>query len=243
MTIYEHKFLIGLRDVDSNNKLCDKSLLKFMEEVAGMHSDSVGYGASDRTKTNIAWILLNWKVKIFKRPICGTTITAKTWSRYSNKFYSYRDFEVYEDNNELIAIATSKWLIMNLEKNCIAKITNDIVEKYDPCPKYVFDEEFDEKLSEPKTHESEFDYTILRRDIDINNHVHNLYYLDFAYEALPEDLYLNTSFNDIEIMYKKEVKLGEQIRCLYTMQNDIHIITIKSNDLSTVHAIIKLYNK
>ena len=32
------------------------------------------------------------------------------------------------------------------------------------------------------------DYTVLRRDIDINNHMHNLNYLDMAYDILPEDI-------------------------------------------------------
>ena len=35
------------------------------------------------------------------------------------------------------------------------------------------------------------DYYIQRRDIDINEHMHNLNYLDMAYEILPEDIYKN----------------------------------------------------
>ena len=37
--------------------------------------------------------------------------------------------------------------------------------------------------------------------------MHNLYYLDLAYEALPEDIYNNKRpFNNVKIVYKKEIK-------------------------------------
>ena len=34
-------------------------------------------------------------------------------------------------------------------------------------------------------------YNIQRRDIDINQHMHNLSYLDMAYEILPDNIYNN----------------------------------------------------
>lgn len=70
--------------------------------------------------------------------------------------------------------------------------------------------------------------------------MHNLYYLDLAYEALPYDVYKNYSFDNIEIMYKKEVKLDETIKCLYSFNGKEHIVTVKNLDCSTLHAIVKL---
>ena len=73
------------------------------------------------------------------------------------------------------------------------------------------------------------------------NHVHNIYYLDFAYEALPEKIYRNDECNNIEIMYKKQIKLGDRIICKYCKEENSHIISIKSEDDKILHAIIKLY--
>ena len=73
-------------------------------------------------------------------------------------------------------------------------------------------------------------YTTQRRDIDVNKHMHNLNYLDLANEALPEEVYSNNNFNDIRISYKKEIKLGETVKCKYTFENDKHIVTVKSED-------------
>lgn len=84
-------------------------------------------------------------------------------------------------------------------------------------------------------------YKILRSDIDMNKHVHNLYYLDFAYETLPEDIYKSGELNNMEIMYKKQIKLGDNVICLYTKEDEKNIVTIKSEDDSILHTVIYLY--
>lgn len=72
--------------------------------------------------------------------------------------------------------------------------------------------------------------------------MHNLNHLKLAYEALPEDIYQNSIFNNLEIMYKKEIKLDETVNCHYYFENDTHYITIKSEDDSIIHAVIALSN-
>ena len=43
------------------------------------------------------------------------------------------------------------------------------------------------------------------------------------------------------IMYKKQIKLNNEIKCLYTKEQEQSIVTIKSADNKLLHAIIKLY--
>ena len=49
------------------------------------------------------------------------------------------------------------------------------------------------------------------------------------------------SYNNIEIIYKTQIKLGDKIVCLYTKEENKHIVTIKSEDEKTLHAIVELY--
>ena len=70
--------------------------------------------------------------------------------------------------------------------------------------------------------------------------MHNLCYLDLAYEALPKEIYENSSFNDVEIMYKSGAFLGDNLKCFYSQVGNEHFVTIKSNDEKTFHAIIKM---
>ncbi len=82
-----------------------------------------------------------------------------------------------------------------------------------------------------------YEYITTRRDIDTNHHVNNVIYLDFAYNALPKEISIN--FDKLEIYYKKQIKIGETIHCLYKQEGNSHIIAIKSQDEKTLHAILK----
>ena len=70
--------------------------------------------------------------------------------------------------------------------------------------------------------------------------MHNLNYLELANEALPEDIYKLVEFNNVRITYKKEIKLGETVKCKYGYEDNKHIIIIKSEDDKTLHAMIEL---
>lgn len=239
MAIIEHDFNTSIRDINKNTELTNKALFAFFEDIGGYHSDLVGFGLKDIEKTRISWVLLHWKLKVLKRIKYGDNIHIKTWSSGVVRSSCFRDFEVYNKNNELCAIATSKWTVINLDKGLI-RLTDDIIDKYNSEEHFVFDSFKFDKLKEPTNSTLTFEYTVQRRDIDINNHMHNLYYLDLAYEALPKDIYENTSFDNVEIMYKSGAYLGDNLKCFYSQVDSEHFVTIKNNDETTLHAIIKM---
>ena len=238
--IVEKNFFIGLRDVDKNKNLKSTSLLSFLEDLGGIHSSLIGYGLNNIEKTKKTWLLLSWKVKILKKPKYADTITVKTWSSGIKKFYAYRDFEVCNEKGEILCIATSKWIFMDITKGKIIKISDEIAKSYKEENKRVFNENECFEIEEPNNYILCKEYNINRNMIDFNYHVHNIYYLDLALEALPEEKYLNLDLNNFNIIYKREIKLNDKIKMYYSENEFSYIITIKSEDNKTLHAIIEL---
>lgn len=238
--IYEENFKIGLKDVWKGNKVSNRAILEYLENIAAYHSDSVGYGINTSEKTSVSWILLDWKLEVIKRPEYGQTLKIHTWSRKIIKYYAYRDFEIYDNQNNLCAVATSKWLLINNKTGKIEKVEEEMANKYESeTEKKVFEDEL-EKLTLPQNYENSIIYETKRKDIDIIGHMHNLYYLDLAYEAMPENVYEKRPFDKIRIMYKKEIKLGEIVKCKYSFENNKHKVAIVSEDEKILHAIIEL---
>ena len=66
--IYKEKFKIGLKDVWKGQEVSNIAILEYLEDIAAYHSDSVGYGINTTDETHLTWILLDWKVKVLKRP-------------------------------------------------------------------------------------------------------------------------------------------------------------------------------
>ena len=117
-----------------------------------------------------------------------------------------------------------------------------MAEKYQSeIDKMVFENEEITKMNIPENFENEIIYQVQRRDIDVIGHMHNLYYLDIAYEALPKDIYEERPFDNVRIMYKKETKLGEKVVGKYSNVEGKNVVVIQSEDGKVLHSIIELY--
>lgn len=243
MDIYSKDFTITLPDVGESASITNKGFLKIFQEIGAIHSSMFGLGLNDVKKTGLFWILLNWKLKVFSRPKWNETVNVSTWcSRYTN-LYFYRDFKVCDSFGNVITIATSKWILFDFNKNSVFKLTDDFFKNY--CKAIdinVFDAKMIERFKEPENNNFVTNYTVLKRDIDNNHHVNNLNYLDFAYEAIPSKALSGTEFNNVEIMYKHEAKLGDTLNLFYVKDENTNIITIKNNDNTKLHCIVKLFD-
>lgn len=238
--IFEHDYIVQIRDTSKKSEASNVALLGFLEDIAGAHSDKVGYGYYDIPKKHLTWLLLDWKLQVIKRPHYADKIHVKTWSRYIERCYAYRDFEIYDKDGKLLAIATSKWVLIDSLKGRVIKVEDEVANAYESeTEKSVFNLKTLDKIKEPETFESKFEYTVARRDIDLYNHMHNLYYLQIAYEALPEKVYESESLDNVRIHYKKETKLGDKLTCYYSFENGKHIVTMKVHDV--LHCIIELW--
>ena len=242
MAIFKESYKVSIENINKETLISNLGMLRILEDIACSHSDQNGFGINDISRTHLSWFLLAWKVKILKRCPYASTLTVHTWASNSNKFQTYRDFEVYDENNELICRASSKWTLIDISKGNITRITDKIMTPYAPEPTHHTFENFEiDKLLEPTEFTSEYIYKTQRRDIDVNEHMHNLNYLSLAYEALPEEVYLSPECNNIEIMYKKGIKFGDTVKCLYSFMDNSHFVTMKSEDDKTLYAIVKLY--
>ena len=239
---FETEYTVGVRDIGKNNEMTNLAILSFLEENASTHSSTVGFGVNDIEIKKKVWFLMDWKVKVLQRPKYGDKLLFKTWARPIDEhvFYTYRDFEIFL-GEKLVAIASTKWVLFNLENNRIMKISDDILALYKPERESVFNEDEIPKIKEPEEKMYFFKYEVKRADIDVNKHMHNLNYLSLAYEALPEDIYGKDELNNVRIMYKHQARIKDKIKCYYSNDGKKHIVSIKSDDDKVLHAVIELY--
>ncbi len=240
MNLFERKFHVEICDIDTRNALTNYGILRMMQEIAGAHSDSLGISINHMVEKPYNWLLLNWKLQVFSRPIWNSELTVKTWPSSADKLYSYRDFEIYTKNNELVAKATTKWVLINTNTLNIEKTSQEILDIYKPDNTCVFEEPI-QKLKEPEEYDFTKNYIITRNDLDINGHANNLSYLKMITNLMPDDDYNNIDFKNLEIMYKKECKLGDELACMFSKVDNAYTISIKSKDLSVLYCIIKIW--
>ena len=242
MNVFTYNTTSEYSDLNINGLLNNVGFLRIFQEVASLHSASIGYGPSDTKINNCAWIILSWKLKVFLRPEWNKKLKIETYANVDHDMFSYRDFKMYDESNNLIAIASSKWVIVDYLTKHIKKIPKEVCNEFNSTIEPVFGTKINLKLKEPDNIENTLNYKVLRRDLDTNYHVNNLNYLRFAEEALPKEVYMDSNFNNIEIMYKQETKLGDLLTFNYAFVNNLtHTVCIKTDD--KLNAIIKMWKE
>ena len=236
--VVSKKFYIGYRDVDCNFKMKNSSILGLFQEIAGIHANKCGEGNKD---SNTAWVLTAYKVSIMKRPVYGETIDVITWGREIKGFTAVREFELRNETGELLVCAISNWAHIDIAERKLTKVTPELIEGYGLEPDHKnFEEMKIKKLEEPENYSNEREFYIDWNWLDVNMHMNNVHYVEIAEMMLPEEIKVKNDYSGIEIMYKKEIKYKEKIKCMYAETKDEYIVTIKNEDLSELHAIIKL---
>lgn len=229
---------VAYSDIGPDQRLSHKGLLRILQEAASIASDEVGYGLKDIPRNRVHWILTGWRLELSKRPYWRTDLKVETWPRTIDGFASDRSFLVFAEG-EQIARADSHWMLVSMDTGKPARVTD--------ATRAAYQSQLDDRElfgGTPIPHNGRtpagtpaaFETVVGRRDIDTNYHVNNLHYLDYAIEALPEEVYKSLPAT-VEIAFRRQILLGTPIRCLYTLAEDgKHQVEIQSEkDGKVIH--------
>lgn len=124
--IFEKTFTVEYNNSGLKEILTNKGFLFMFEQIANAHSAYTKFSFNDLIDKHLSWILLNWKLKVISRPIRNSKVTIKTWISYYNHIFTLREYAMYDDQNNLCAIAESKFCLIDLTKSKIARLPENL---------------------------------------------------------------------------------------------------------------------
>lgn len=241
---YFYETAAAYSDLGPDRRLSHKGLLRILQEAASVASDDVGFGLKDDNEVH--WILSSWRLRMKEHPAWRARLRVETWPRTMDGFLSDRDFLVWDGDRE-IARGTSRWVLVNMATGRITRINDAVRNAYgaqlDGLELFAGVQDVPGGGKTPEDAPAAFRTTVGRRDIDTNQHVNNLHYLDYALEALPEEVYRDLP-ETVDISFRKQILLGTSIQCLYTRTEDgKHQVEIRSESGGklTRHAFVWFY--
>lgn len=209
MPKYKKNFEIPFYDSDKNGNATPISILSYLGETSGAHTDKIGFGHQKISKLNYAWMINRWKVKIDKYPKVKDKITIETWTSGIDRFYATREFKIYDNEDNEIGRASTQWIFIDMIKKRPIRIPVEFKEIANPIDERLFDDYY--KFEKNYITTEDIDFHVRRADIDYNNHVNNARYLSWMIEAIPQYIYEDYILEEFEILYKKEAKYGHTI--------------------------------
>ena len=242
ISYFTYETIVTYPHVGPDGRLSHAGLLSVLQEAAALASHERGFSFKTIERTGVCWVLMGWKLEMTEHPEWNTPITVHTWPRSVDGFMSERDFEVFSDG-KVIARATSRWFLLSAATKRITRVTDAVRSAYDINERRLFDEDIPSNGTPDHCAKTMYTRIVSRLDIDTYNHVNNLRYLDFALEALPDELYAAPPAT-VEIVYRKQILPGTEIRCLYSVTEDgKHQIEVRSGEENNAihHAYIWFY--
>lgn len=211
---YIRNYFIHYYDMDNRKKLLITSLMKYFEDIAVLHSEDVGLGLDYYVKNDVAWMIYKYDITIKTYPDFKKSIRVMTEPINLARFYAYRLFEVTDiDTQEILATANSLWFFIDTKQRKPAKITSEISEGY----RIQLDSKRELSIEDPGTvseYSLQKEFLIRFGDIDTNNHVNNIKYVEWALEVVPYEIFHEFSLHRLKIIYKKEGNYGRKIQSI-----------------------------
>jgi len=187
-------------------------IVAYLQETSIRHTDSTPFPMQWYSDNGFCYLLTNWHIKINKYPKLGDKIKAFTWPVYFKGILCERYFEMQDENKNIISQANSKWVYMDLNKRRPRKPPAEHEIGYGGCYPTggTYDYDFVPDISEYiKINTGSFKTT--RRDIDANNHVNNIRYIEWATDNIPDEIFNLGSITEMKIAYKKECNKDQEL--------------------------------
>lgn len=225
---WQKKFQVHLYHIDSRKKLTLPSFCNFFQDIAAEHAEQLDFGFDALNKKGVFWVLSRLQTRIFQYPQWGDDILVRTWPRGIEGMFALRDYEVYSSSGEKLASATSAWLILDKERHRPQRISEKDVLRSFSKDRFALTP-LAEKIDFPEELMKSDSFKVRFSDIDLNQHVNNVKYMEWAVDSLPEEVLLNQNIDSFTVNFIGEAGLGNIISLWKTEANSEHHVSVRND--------------
>ncbi|UFH54133.1 acyl-[acyl-carrier-protein] thioesterase [Spirosoma sp. KNUC1025] len=200
-------------ECDALGRLSIPALMNFMQESANRNALDYGIGIADLERQGFGWMLMRFRLRMHHYPRYGQTIRVITYPTDVEKYFIHRDFRIEDETGNLLADATSVWLVFSMEKRAMVPLPDFIKALSppigpEPLPKLPGKPDFQTK---PFGATRQKDVEVGWLSIDQNQHVNNVAYVQWLIESLDKETLQTGELTEIDLVYRSESHWGDQL--------------------------------
>lgn len=218
--VYRETMRIRTCDCDLTGAWRPSAILVAMQEIAGAHSEALDCGRNALLEKGIVWVLNRSEVRMTSYPVIGDLITVETFPMANRRWFFPRYYVFKNERGETLGCGSTLWVLLNLNERRMAppgEVAACIPDNSDLTA----------PMSLPGTVEDvDGEEPVLTRrlpayfDLDVNGHVNNTRYADWACDALGIEKMRESCLASFRINYDAEV-LPDQEITLHTQTDGV----------------------
>lgn len=197
---------------DFTGKLAWHELGNRILAAAGKHADSHGFGMKQLLPQNLAWVLSRMIVEVHDMPKVNEQYYIETWIHSIYRTFTDRCFAITRSDNSVLGYAYTTWALINTETRMPVNLENipgggfaNFVDAEKKCDVAPF------SRIRVKDCEPERVITAYYNDIDINQHVNSIRYIEHILDLFSIEEFSQKSIAGVEIAYHGEVHYGDRL--------------------------------
>lgn len=215
--IYIDKFTVSDLQCDRFGRLKGSAILWFVQEIAGRHCIGLGTDWDTLAKKGMFWAIIRHRVRINRLPKKGETLRIETWPMPTTRVAYPRNVVAFDEQGNELFRSMSIWVLMDLQTRAMILPGKSGVD----VAGIVRGGELPTPHSLPPV---QLENCISRRvcftDLDINGHMNNCRYLDWACDLLPSRFHEDHSLKDITLGYLSEAREGDDLQLQHETMAD-----------------------
>ena len=222
---HEASFQVGARDTDPFNQCRPSSMMDFLQETATGAAVALHVSREEMLQSyGVFWMLARIWYQLDVPVFWNDNLTVQTWHRGNGHGASiYRDFDIFRAGVR-IGEGVSLWVLADVETRKLRRVSElpefSQTSGGDRCKSRMLP-----KLRMPVPLEEAGERRLWYSDCDVNGHVNNVHYADYACDAISlEETGKGQFVSQVQIGYLKECRAGESIRLSAGRQGDTFYI-------------------
>jgi len=231
--MFEKQFNLRYFEMDQYGCASPTTILTLLEETAAEHCLSIGQSLYNLFNQNIGWVLLSGYMQMERYPLYKEKITIKTWLSKYTSIRGSRENIISDERGDIIGRAKGLWLFFDIKRRKPVKIFDDIQEKWSCFPEESIKHDINTKIEKIESAQHKKSFQVHRYDIDSNNHVNNLRYLQWLMETIPDAIMDNYFMHSIDGRFISEAQLGHKIDSLAEHDIDTNKFTHTIKDIDS----------
>ena len=225
--MYIKEYEIKYYEQNWKGDLKESALLNFLQDIATLSAESLGFGYTFTFQNGYAWVVLKYHIELYEEIKDYSKKKKKTESRGTTKLYAFRDFEICTRDDRLIGRAVSAWVLIDINSRKILPMQK-VLSFVSPYEKRPDDLDY-EKIENFDTSQYQKTFEVRYDDIDVNRHANNSNYLVWALETLPVEFRKKHYPSSIDIKYRKETTVGKKVQSFAKIFDNYSLHIIKDS--------------
>lgn len=199
-------------DANPDGSVKIPSLMKHFQQIAREDLNTYGITYNMMRDANQVFVIIKAKLEFKKKISIYDELYLKTAPTKINGITFYRDFFVMDAHNDLCAVCSTSWILMNYESRRILKPA-EIISEVPSFPEEASDVVLTRRFlfSDSPLSKSTNVRKIYFSNLDENNHFNNTETAAFAIDMIADRIISGDSIKSFEIHFNHESVLGDEL--------------------------------